>query len=1119
MRNRGARGMVGGSDTATVLEVQKLWPYYRADIVISASLRTIKNMSQRPKNRDKRGKATKIFAGRYAYRKPLGRGAGGSVYLAEDLRRDYREVALKVLSAEACETVQGKMLRREFEILSKLDHPNLVRVYDYGSLPDGGVFLAEEYIDGFSLQDARALLEPEALIDPTLQILQGLSYLHAMGMIHRDIKPANVMMLWLDDASARPMIKLVDFGLSSMNPKRDTLRGGTRSYMAPEIIRGEKAETRSDLYSLGVTLYYALCGVLPFGPRSKKDPPPTEEDFRPPDPHRLNEDVPLELSRFTMALLRQVPDIDYADAGEALQALAADSGALEKRSVGQMANSLDVSAAPVIRGYFERGILSRRIDEDDLLLEWLSMAEDQGKGQMYLVRGNRGVGKSRLLHDVQASSKLSGHLVLSLKCEDGDGPYAVLTKMVERLVEVAQSHGVLAVEKYDVPLCIQRALTLIGAGDDASGAELVDAGWLRQALEDTVGILVNQKVVYFIDDIDRADAESREVLYEWYGAADGDPRPAIVATTRRGEFYRRFSRQKGVQVLPIEGVGKGDVEAFLCEQLGISGLSLSWIEAVAKASQGRPAYIEELCRFLIDGGMLWRDSVRQWKARVDDIEAAGVPTSLRESLRRRITAVGASGRECLELLALIGRPLSWRSARRLLERGGSSSEEAEQTLRTVQWRHLVKMDLTPEGRYLRVVHRELAEAVIDMLSPEWARALHRRIGEELARDWQHGRGDALEAATHLRDGGHHERSAAFYEIAADHALWRGGDSAGADLYKLALDGAVGIEDRALLHGKLARARLAGFDPESCQESLERAIELAEESEREWLIYRVGIDAAYGAYAMGKIDDARQCVDRLCTSMPQLAQGVEVVVFGAILDASAGKIDEALQALKQCLATTGGALIPQRRVEILTSMARLDAVQGRSEKAMQTFERAEQLAGTRGDPVAKGTVLLYHGTELRRMEKPVEAQKLLSNSLLLLAGSDAPHHFIEVLFQLSWVLADLGSSTQSRRRAQQAMYFANRLGHPGYREKVAILLGSLMLSNREVKAGLVEQIESTVKAFERREDFVVDRAEILMSLGDLMITLQLKELGPALLQRGRQVAYECGATGLLPPVEE
>ncbi|MFW5968362.1 MAG: serine/threonine protein kinase, partial [Persicimonas sp.] len=354
-------------------------------------------MGSQSEKKKKKKKKKKVFAGRYEYLKPLGRGAGGSVYLAEDMHADRRKVALKVLSAEACQTVQGKMLRREFEILSRLDHPNLVQVYDYGSLPNGGVFLAEEYIDGFSLQDARALLEPEALIDVTFQILQGLSYLHGMGWIHRDVKPANVMLLWLDDASARPMVKLVDFGLSSMNPKKDTLRGGTRSYMAPEIIRGDKGELRSDLYSLGVTLYYALCGVLPFGPRSKEDPPPTEEDFRPPDPHRLNPDVPLVLSRFTMALLRQLPDFEYDDAGEALQDLVSDTEFLEEWSGGVLANALDVAAPPVIKGYFEGGILARREEEREEIVGRIVDEESPDSGRLQLLVGEEGIGKSRLL--------------------------------------------------------------------------------------------------------------------------------------------------------------------------------------------------------------------------------------------------------------------------------------------------------------------------------------------------------------------------------------------------------------------------------------------------------------------------------------------------------------------------------------------------------------------------------------------------------------------------------------------------------------------------------------------------------------------------------------------------
>ncbi len=1077
-------------------------------------------MSKRSRKRKKKGESKKVFAGRYRYKKPLGRGAGGSVYLAEDLLEGGRDAALKVLSAEACETVQGKMLRREFEILSKLDHPNLVRVYDYGTLPDGGVFLAEEYIDGFSLQDARALLEPEALIDTTLQVLQGLAYLHGMGMIHRDIKPANVMLLWLDDASAKPMVKVVDFGLSSMNPKRDTLRGGTRSYMAPEIIRGDKAEQRSDLYSLGVTLYYALCGVLPFGPRSKEDPPPTEEDFRPPEPHRLNEDVPLELSRFTMALLRQLPDVDYVDAGEALQALAADVGEVEERSVGQMANSLDVAAAPVIKGYFERGILSRRIEEDDLLLEWLSMAEDSSAGQMYLVRGDRGVGKSRLLQDVQASSKLSGHLVLSLQCSADGDPYGLVGQMVARIMEVAKSHEVMGVDKYDADLCVRQLLTSLGkatVGRESSPAE--SERWMRKAIEDAVSLLTSYKAVFFIDDIDSADDESLAILHDWFREPKQAHRPAIVATTGRGEVYSRFSRQKGVQVLPIEGVGTSDVMAFFREQLGISQLSEEWLDAVTKAADGRPAYIEELCRYLIDAGMLWRESANHWAARVDDIEASGVPVNLRESLRRRITNVGAGGRECLELMALMERPLTWESARKLLERGGSSPKEADRTLQTVQWRHLVDMELTPKGRFVRGVHGDLAEAVVDMLSPEWRRALHRRIGEQVVRDWRRGRGDAREAATHLSAGGRPEEAAPYFEIAGDIARDRGEHSLAQAHYERALEGSSADAAKAWLQGKLAVTELARYRSRRCREHLQTAIECAELAGQPWVLARVYLESAQAEFAMGDVDRALELAQALDARPAGSAVAMELKAFEARLLFCCGELDDAEARLEECRQELGTAVELRLGAEIYVLQATIDALRGEESTAIRGYERARKLAESAGDPVVEGVVLVEYATALRRMGSLVEAQELLLQALPLLMGREAPHQFVEALFQLAWIRTDLRGATSARRRSLEADYLARRLGHRAHRRKLFVLLGRLALADQRTGNDVMGEFDDAIEAFDRGEYFPIDRAEILMALGDLMITLQMTDRGPTLLQKGRQMAYEMGANGLLPPVEE
>ncbi len=1076
-------------------------------------------MSERSRGRKVRG-SSKVFAGRYTYVKPLGRGAGGSVYLAEDLREKNREVALKVLSAEACETVQGKMLRREFEILSKLDHPNLVRVYDYGKLPDGGVFLAEEYIDGFSLQDARALLEPAALIDLTLQLLHGLAYLHAMGMIHRDIKPANVMLLWLDDASARPMVKLVDFGLSSMDPKRDTLRGGTRSYMAPEVIRGEKGERRSDLYSLGVTLYYALCGVLPFGPRTKEDPPPTEEDFRPPDPHRLNTEVPLELSRFTMALLRQVPDVDYADAGEALQALAADAGALDERSVGRMANSLDLAAAPVIRGYFERGVLSRRIEEDDLLVEWLSMNDGPAMGQLYLIRGEPGIGKSRLLQDVQASSKLSGHIVLFHRCGDDTTPYGLLLAMVEQLVEVARSQDVIAIERYNTALHCRRLLSKLGfttPGDNV--AAYVEQAWMRKAIEDAVSMLSPGQVVFFIDDIDRADDASLEIITEWFRSVKSQHRPNVVATAKKGEVYSRLSRGEGVQILPIEGINKADVKAFFCEQLGISGLSDAWLESVALASQGRPAYIEELCRYLIDTGMLRRATAKKWSARVKDIEAAGVPGSLRESLRRRVTSVGAGGRECLELLSLLDRRLAWKDARSLLKKGGSSSEEAERTLRTVNWRHLVSLNLTTGGRYIEVIHRELTTVVADMLSPEWRRALHRRVGELIADQWKSGRGDAGEAAKHLKKGGRDEEAAPFFEIAGDVAHQAADWERAVANYQLSLEGIDDPAARALLTIKLARTSLAFYKPVDCRRYLKKAVELIPSISSSWLIYRVYLDAGQMELAMGSSDASRGYLEKLQRGLPELASSMEAMGLDGALLVSHGRFNAANKLFARCVELYEEFGTIEDRASALRDQAHLDVVEGRAADGLRQYEEALGLMESVDNPAVMGSILGDYGADLRRIGSPVEAREVLQDALTYHVRGSSPQQFVEALFQLAWTLTDMGSSSTARSRANEAYRFAQLLGHQAYEQKVALLLGSLILKRRNERDTSADRIERVVEAFERRDDFVVDRAEVLIALGKLMINLKLTDQGPKVLQRGRQLAFRIGATGLLPPVQD
>jgi serine/threonine protein kinase len=191
--------------------------------------------------------------GRYQLQRMLGTGGMASVWLAEDERLG-RQVAVKVL-ADSLALDQGYVSRfaREARVAARLSHPNLVNVFDFSAAPPRP-YLAMEYVPGASLADllhgrARAAWDPESVFR---QLIGALAHVHAAGIIHRDIKPGNVLV------GRDGRTRLTDFGIARpSDSERLTNTGlviGTARYIAPEIMRGEKPDERSDLYSCGVLL-------------------------------------------------------------------------------------------------------------------------------------------------------------------------------------------------------------------------------------------------------------------------------------------------------------------------------------------------------------------------------------------------------------------------------------------------------------------------------------------------------------------------------------------------------------------------------------------------------------------------------------------------------------------------------------------------------------------------------------------------------------------------------------------------------------------------------------------------------------------------------------------------
>lgn len=282
--------------------------------------------------------------GRFDVVKELGRGAMGAVHLARDPLID-RAVAIKTIAIPGLSDAEREAYRqrffREAQAAGKLSHTGIVTIYDVGEDETSHVpYIVMEFIAGRSLaqviEEAAGPLPLGKALQWTRQVAHALSYAHARGIIHRDVKPANIM---IDVEGAA---KLTDFGIARLRNTQLTTAGdllGTPAYMSPEQVEGKPTDGRSDIFSLGILLYWSLTGQKPFDGENPgevmfkiayKDPAPANEWIA---------GLPPGLDHVLARALAKNPDQRYPDAKE----LAVD---LEDIEAGRAPRSL--ATAPML---------------------------------------------------------------------------------------------------------------------------------------------------------------------------------------------------------------------------------------------------------------------------------------------------------------------------------------------------------------------------------------------------------------------------------------------------------------------------------------------------------------------------------------------------------------------------------------------------------------------------------------------------------------------------------------------------------------------------------------------------------------------------------------------------
>lgn len=252
----------------------------------------------------------KLISKRYRIIKKIASGGMADIFLGDDLKLN-RKVAVKILSANyAGDRNFVARFKSEAQILARLNHPNIVQVYDWGEF-NGSYFICMEYVEGESLKEIiekKGPLPPETIADYAIQISSALLTAHKNNLIHRDIKPQNILV------TPEEKVKVTDFGIakSLTTDVTKTLNiMGTAHYISPEQAKGEVLDHRTDIYSLGIVLYEMLTADVPFRGSNSIDISLKHINEKPLKPSELMENIPEKLENIIMHCLEKNPLARY----------------------------------------------------------------------------------------------------------------------------------------------------------------------------------------------------------------------------------------------------------------------------------------------------------------------------------------------------------------------------------------------------------------------------------------------------------------------------------------------------------------------------------------------------------------------------------------------------------------------------------------------------------------------------------------------------------------------------------------------------------------------------------------------------------------------------------------
>ena len=693
------------------------------------------------------------WIGSYRLLGTLGEGGMGVVHRAYDTKRN-QTVALKTLQRIDPSTLHR--FKNEFRSLADLSHRNLVTLFELLCDNDRWCFTME-LVDGTTFDrhlaasgSLDATGHDARVRDVFRQLAEGLAVLHASSKLHRDIKPSNTLV------THDGRVVLVDFGLaadldaSGIYESTEHRLVGTIAYMSPEQSAGGPITPASDWYSVGVMLFEALTGHLPFS-GSKA------EVLKAKARGELSIAMPLdqrsgELMRLALDLLRRDP-ARRPSSHEVLARLG--SGALHPRS----ARTPDIP------------FIGRDTELAALREAYQTMRN--GRATIAFVHGSSGAGKTALVnHFIDELAEDPRVLVLSGRCYEQESvPFKALDSLIDRLTEHLRRLRLIEVQAL-LPRDVRTlarvfpVLQQVKAVADApvAGTEAADPQELRRragvALRELLARLGDRRtLVLAIDDLQWGDVDSASLLMDILTPPDAPLFLGIgcyrTEDAVNSPFFKRLrqSRSGSVAAHNEREVVVGALGTKDAEQLTISLLNIlnkgdaALTESIVRESAGQPYLVYEL--------------VEHVKARADGVDL-GNALNLTDVIWRRIQQLPEEARRLLDIIAIAGKPIDSALARHAA--GLIADDRA--LLPALRAMRLIRRVRTPGGDAIEAYHDRVRECVRDHLTTQAAQEHHLRLAEALAAIND---ADCQTLAFHFDRAGEPERAAAYYARAASNA--------------------------------------------------------------------------------------------------------------------------------------------------------------------------------------------------------------------------------------------------------------------------------------------------------------------------------------------------------------